>query len=33
MESLAARKGLPLAEMERWLSSNVGYDPSEADAA
>jgi 5-methyltetrahydrofolate--homocysteine methyltransferase len=33
VESLAARKGVPLEEMERWLSSNLGYDPSEADAA
>ncbi len=32
-ESLAARKGVPLGEMERWLSSNLGYDSSEADAA
>jgi 5-methyltetrahydrofolate--homocysteine methyltransferase len=28
-----ARKGLPLAEIERWLGSNLGYDPAAADVA
>jgi 5-methyltetrahydrofolate--homocysteine methyltransferase len=26
-ENYARRKGLPLAEVERWLSPNLGYDP------
>ncbi len=26
-ESYAARKGMPLAEIEKWLSPNLGYDP------
>jgi len=30
VESYAARKGLPLAEMERWLSPNLNYDPRTA---
>jgi 5-methyltetrahydrofolate--homocysteine methyltransferase len=25
----AARKGMPLAEIERWLGPNLGYDPEE----
>jgi 5-methyltetrahydrofolate--homocysteine methyltransferase len=25
----AARKGMPLAEVERWLAPNLGYDPDE----
>ena len=25
----AARKGMPLAELERWLGPNLGYDPDE----
>ena len=29
----AARKGWSLAEAERWLSPNLGYDPDAADAA
>jgi 5-methyltetrahydrofolate--homocysteine methyltransferase len=28
-----ARKGMPLAELERWLGSNLGYDPASADVA
>jgi 5-methyltetrahydrofolate--homocysteine methyltransferase len=24
----AARKGMPLGEVERWLAPNLGYDPS-----
>ncbi|QEL11097.1 methionine synthase [Kushneria phosphatilytica] len=27
VEALAARKGMPLATLERWLSSNLSYDP------
>ncbi|HEX4415709.1 MAG TPA: methionine synthase, partial [Lacipirellulaceae bacterium] len=27
VESYAKRKGLPLADIERWLSPNLGYDP------
>jgi 5-methyltetrahydrofolate--homocysteine methyltransferase len=27
VESYAQRKGMPVAEAERWLSSNLGYDP------
>ena len=33
VESWAARKGMTMAEAERWLSPNLGYDPAEADAA
>jgi 5-methyltetrahydrofolate--homocysteine methyltransferase len=33
VESLAARKGQAVEEVERWLSANLGYDPSAADAA
>ncbi|HEX2139370.1 MAG TPA: methionine synthase [Woeseiaceae bacterium] len=33
VESLAARKGWPIEEVERWLTPNLGYDPSAADAA
>jgi 5-methyltetrahydrofolate--homocysteine methyltransferase len=33
VESLAARKDMSLAEMERWLAPNLGYDPDAADAA
>ncbi len=39
VESLAARKGCPLAAVERWLQPNLGYEPAEraitaaADAA
>jgi 5-methyltetrahydrofolate--homocysteine methyltransferase len=28
VESYAKRKGMPLREVERWLSPNLGYDPS-----
>jgi 5-methyltetrahydrofolate--homocysteine methyltransferase len=28
VEDYARRKGLPLAEVERWLSPNLGYDPA-----
>ena len=27
VESYARRKGLPLAEAERWLSTNLDYEP------
>ena len=27
-EDYAARKGMPLEEMERWLSPNLGYEPN-----
>ncbi|MEQ8207757.1 MAG: vitamin B12 dependent-methionine synthase activation domain-containing protein, partial [Woeseia sp.] len=32
VESIAARKGWPVADVERWLSANLGYVPSVADA-
>ena len=28
VESYAARKGMPLAEVERWLAPNLGYEPA-----
>ena len=28
VESCAARKGLSVEEVERWLAPNLGYDPS-----
>jgi len=33
VESWAARKGMTMAEAERWLAPNLGYDPAAADAA
>jgi 5-methyltetrahydrofolate--homocysteine methyltransferase len=33
VSSLAERKELPQREIERWLAPNLGYEPSEADAA
>ena len=33
VESFAERKGITLDAAEKWLSPNLGYDPSEADAA
>lgn len=33
VESYAERKGMDMAGMERWLAPNLGYDPSEVDAA
>ncbi len=27
VENYAARKGWPVAEVERWLSPNLGYEP------
>ena len=26
-EAYAARKGMPLKEVERWLAPNLGYEP------
>ena len=28
VESYAARKGMTLAQVERWLAPNLGYDPA-----
>ncbi len=28
VESYASRKRMPIAEVERWLAPNLGYDPS-----
>ena len=33
VEDYAARKGMPLAEMERWLGPSLGYDPAARNAA
>jgi len=33
VESYAQRKGMSVAEAERWLSPNLGYDPAAASAA
>ncbi|HSM29438.1 MAG TPA: vitamin B12 dependent-methionine synthase activation domain-containing protein, partial [Woeseiaceae bacterium] len=33
LESYAARKGMSVAEAEKWLSPVLGYDPAAADAA
>ncbi|MCB1843774.1 MAG: hypothetical protein KDI09_12490, partial [Halioglobus sp.] len=33
VRSIADRKGWPLADVERWLSANLGYAPAAADAA
>jgi 5-methyltetrahydrofolate--homocysteine methyltransferase len=33
IRSYAERKGISLAEAERWLAPNLGYDPDAADAA
>jgi 5-methyltetrahydrofolate--homocysteine methyltransferase len=32
VEDYAARKGLPVAEVERWLAANLAYDPRPANA-
>jgi len=29
----AVRKGMTLAEAERWLAPNLGYDPDDASTA
>ena len=28
VESYAARKGMPVAEVERWLAPNLAYEPA-----
>jgi 5-methyltetrahydrofolate--homocysteine methyltransferase len=28
VESYAARKGMPVSEVERWLAPNLAYDPA-----
>ena len=33
LRSYAGRKGMSVAEAERWLSPNLGYDPNAANAA
>ena len=33
VESYAERKGVSIADAEKWLAPNLGYDPGEADAA
>ncbi len=33
LESYAERKGMTIAEAERWLAPNLGYEPGAADAA
>ena len=33
VESYAARKGMSVAETEKWLAPNLGYEPAAADAA
>ena len=33
LESYAERKGMSIAEAERWLAPNLGYDPGAASAA
>jgi 5-methyltetrahydrofolate--homocysteine methyltransferase len=33
VESFARRKGMTLKDAEKWLSPNLGYEPSAADAA
>jgi len=33
IESFAERKGMSVAEAEKWLAPNLGYDPSAANAA
>jgi len=33
VESYADRKGMSIAEAEKWLAPNLGYDPGAADAA
>ncbi|EBQ6151362.1 hypothetical protein DAZ38_27840, partial [Salmonella enterica subsp. enterica serovar Enteritidis] len=29
IEDYAARKGMPVKELERWLAPNLGYDPED----
>ena len=33
VESYAGRKGMSVADVERWLAPNLGYEPGKADAA
>ena len=33
LESYAERKEISIAEAEKWLAPNLGYDPDAADAA
>jgi 5-methyltetrahydrofolate--homocysteine methyltransferase len=33
VRSYAERKGMSVAEAEKWLAPNLGYDPSAANAA
>jgi 5-methyltetrahydrofolate--homocysteine methyltransferase len=33
VESYAGRMGMPLAEIERWLAPNLGYEPAPEAAA
>ena len=33
VEAYAARKGMPIEEVERWLAPNLAYDPAPAPAA
>ena len=33
VESYAERKGMSIADVERWLAPNLGYEPGQADAA
>ena len=33
VESFAERKGISVADAERWLAPNLGYDPHAADVA
>ena len=33
VESYAVRKGMSVAEAEKWLAPNLGYDAKAADAA
>ena len=33
VEDYAARKGVPLAEAERWLRPNLAYEPETASVA
>jgi 5-methyltetrahydrofolate--homocysteine methyltransferase len=33
LESYADRKGMSIADAEKWLAPNLGYEPGAADAA
>ena len=30
VEAYAARKGMPVSEIEKWLAPNLGYEPGQA---